>query len=173
MVIAVLFCTAMPSAVVFAQDSNPEVQPEELQSNLLERIQEESGGNVQFLIPENIVERIFAKPTAPKKQQEPRQSSGRPGVFKQQGFRVQIFSDGRNQASLEARARARGNAVVTKFPKYRGQVYTFSSAPNWFCRVGNFRSQAEANSALSELKRAFPAFAGEMRVVKSQIVLIK
>ena len=60
---------------------------------------------------------------------------------------------------------------MARFPKYRGQVYTFSSSPNWYCRVGNFRTAAEANAALAELKRAFPAFASEMRTVKSTVIL--
>ena len=89
------------------------------------------------------------------------------------GYSIQVFSDGRNQGSLEARAKARGSAVLAKFPKYRGQVYTFSQSPSWYTRVGNFRTQQEASEALSELKRAFPSFASEMRVVKCKIVVIK
>lgn len=94
-------------------------------------------------------------------------------VRKMQGYRIQVFSDGRNPQTLQARARARGNAVVAKFPKYRGQVYTFSSSPNWYTRIGNFETQAEASKALGELKRAFPQFAGEMRIVKSQVTITK
>ena len=97
----------------------------------------------------------------------------RPGVNKLQGYRIQVFSDGRNPATLQARARARGNAIVAKFPKYRGQVYSFSQSPNWYTRIGNFQTQEEASKALAELKRAFPSFAGEMRVVKSSITIIK
>ncbi|MDE5839947.1 MAG: SPOR domain-containing protein, partial [Muribaculaceae bacterium] len=85
------------------------------------------------------------------------------------GYRIQVFSDGRNQSSLEARAKARGNAIVARFPKYRGQVYTFSSAPNWYTRIGNFRNEEDAQKALDELKRSFPGFSSEMRVVRSKI----
>lgn len=97
----------------------------------------------------------------------------KPGVYKKQGFRIQVFSDGRNPATLQARARARGNAIIAKFPKYRGQVYSFSQAPNWYTRIGNFQTSEEASKALVELKRAFPGFATEMRVVKSSITIIK
>lgn len=89
------------------------------------------------------------------------------------GFRIQVFSDGSNPTTLQARAKARGNAIVAKFPKYRGQVYSFSSSPNWYTRIGNFKTSKEASAALAELKKAFPAFAAEMRVVKSQITIIK
>ena len=97
----------------------------------------------------------------------------KPGVHKFQGFRIQVFSDGSNQATLQTRAKARGNAIVAKFPKYRGQVYSFSKSPNWYTQVGNFLTQEEANKALAELKRAFPNFANEMRVVKSKVTIIK
>lgn len=97
----------------------------------------------------------------------------KPGVHKFQGFRIQVFSDGSNQATLQTRAKARGNAIVAKFPKYRGQVYSFSKSPNWYTQVGNFLTQEEANKAMAELKRAFPNFANEMRVVKSKVTIIK
>lgn len=97
----------------------------------------------------------------------------RPGVNRTNGYRIQVFSDGRSPHSLEARAKARGSAIVARLPKYRGQVYTFSSAPNWYTRVGNFATSQEASAALAELKRMFPQYASEMRVVKSQVVIIK
>lgn len=137
--------------------------------NPVEMIEETSGGNVEIDIPGNILEEIL--------KEEKKKGAGErqlvPGINKMPGYRIQVFSDGRNQHSLESRARARGNAIVARFPKYRGQVYTFSSAPNWYARVGNFRSQEEAASALAELKRAFPQFASEMRVVRSRIVVVK
>lgn len=138
--------------------------------NILEVIENESEGNVEFDIPEKIADKIFSVPTTGKKNTQTGTGNAvRPKPSKAQGFRIQVFCDGGNQSSLQARAKARCNAIASRFPKYRGQVYTFSSAPNWYGRVGNFKSQAEANAALAELKRAFPAFAGEMRVVKSQI----
>lgn len=139
-------------------------------SGVTERIEKESDGMIVIDIPPTILDLLV-------KEDERRPSSGqpalRPGVNKLAGYRIQVFSDGRNQGSLEARARARANAVVARFPKYRGQVYTFSSAPNWYARIGNFRTSSEAEAALLEIKRAFPQFASEMRVVKSSIVIIK
>lgn len=138
--------------------------------NVVERIESESNGNVNIDIPENLLDQILrGEKEAVKKESQ----TLRPGINKTHGYRVQVFSDGRNQHSLENRARARGNAIVARFPKYRGQVYSYSSSPNWYTRIGNFKTQAEASNALVELKRAFPQFAAEMRVVKSQIVIIK
>lgn len=136
--------------------------------NVVEKIQNESNGNVVIEIPPAILELILQN-NAPK----PKEQEIRPGLNKLSGFRIQVFSDGRNQHTLEARAKARGSAILARFPKYRGQIYTYSSSPNWYTRVGNFRNQADANSALEELKRAFPNYASEMRVVKCQIVVLK
>lgn len=143
------------------------------ENNIVEQIVVESEGNIEIDIPENILDELLKQPqqatTATKKQTGG--PSYKKGVNKVDGYRVMIFSDSKNPSSLQARARSRGNAVAAKLPKYRGQVYTYNKSPNWYCTVGNFSSQAEATKALGELKRAFPAFAAEMRVVKSQITV--
>lgn len=146
--------------------------PEEEEMNVIDRIMDESEGNVEIIIDDSLIEKILKMPVSHKRNR----NSGpaiRKGVNKLSGFRIQVFGDGRNQHSLESRARARGVAITARYPKYRGQVYTFSKSPNWFTHVGNFRTAAEANAALAELKASFPQFANEMRVVKSQIVIIK
>jgi len=139
--------------------------------DIVSRIVEESEGNVEIDIPDNILTLILTPPADNKRPSTEQQL--RPGINKMSGYRIQVFSDGRNQSSLEARAKARGSAILARFPKFRGQIYTFSSSPNWYTRVGNFRTQGEANAALAELKRAFPKFASEMRVVKCKIVVVK
>lgn len=132
--------------------------------NIVERIMLESNGNIEIEIAPDLLEKILTDPEVTVR----KKVTSDPNA-KQNGYRIQVFSDGRNQSSLEARAKARGNAIVARFPKYRGQVYTFSSAPNWYTRIGNFRTETEARQALDELKRSFPAFSNEMRVVKSKI----
>jgi hypothetical protein len=144
-------------------------QKTEQSSNPVGRIVEESNGNVSIDIPDKILDLIINIPDEPIK---PEKTLLRQGINKLTGYRIQVFSDGRNQHSLEARAKARGNAILARFPKYRGQIYSYSKSPNWYTRVGNFRTADEANNALTELKRAFPSFASEMRAVKCQIVVI-
>lgn len=134
--------------------------------NIVERIEAESNGNVTIEIDEDLLEKILTDPGVAVKKKENKD----PNAIRS-GYRIQVFSDGRNQSSLEARAKARGNAIVARFPKYRGQVYTYSSAPNWYTRIGNFRNEEEAEKALDELKRSFPNFSSEMRIVKSKISL--
>ncbi len=132
--------------------------------NIVERIEAESNGNVIIEIDDDLLEKILTDPGVTVRKKETKD----PNAMRN-GYRIQVFSDGRNQSSLEARAKARGNAIVARFPKYRGQVYTFSSAPNWYTRIGNFRNEEEAQKALDELKRSFPNFSSEMRVVRSKI----
>ena len=156
------------SAASFAQKSDSAADPD----NVIDRIVTESAGNVEIDIPESILKLILTPPESNKKKNE-KSENLKKGLNRLSGYRIQVFSDGRNQQSLEARAKARGNAVLAKFPKYRGQVYSFSKSPSWYTRVGNFRTEAEAAKALAELKRAFPKYAGEMRVVKCEIVIVK
>lgn len=136
--------------------------------NVVEKIEEESEGYITIDIPESILENILQTQTGKRAN-----SDLKSGINKLAGYRIQVFSDGRNQSTLESRAKARGNMILSKFPKYKGQIYTYSSSPNWYTRIGNFRTASEANSALTELKKAFPNLSSEMRVVKSQIVVIK
>lgn len=89
------------------------------------------------------------------------------------GYRIQIFSDGRNQQTLQSRARARAKQILARFPKYNHQVYSFSKAPNYYTRIGNFATRQEAEKALNELRRAFPDLAGEMRIVSGEVVIMK
>ena len=166
-IIMIIATTGGASLPVAAQSENT---ANSVKSNPVEVIEQESGGKIKINIPENILELIISDQDSQKKSTGP---VIRPGVNKLTGFRIQVFSDGRSQHSLESRAKARGSAIASRFPKYRGQIYTFSSAPNWYTRVGNFQTSNEASSALAELKRAFPQFASEMRVVKSPIVIIK
>lgn len=154
---------AVPSVVVAQQrqDDTPSV---------VEIIEEESEGRITIDIPPEILQLILEAEEKPSQHQH---TGNKTGYNKANGYRIQVFSDGRNQHSLESRAKARGNAILAKFPKYRGQIYSYSASPNWYTRVGNFRSANEANQALAELKSAFPGFASEMRVVKTQIVVLK
>lgn len=147
-----------------------ESDADERPANVVERIEQESLGKISIEIPEELIQKLMQPDEHKASSNTP---NLRPGINKLSGYRIQVFSDGRNQHSLEQRAKSRGNAIAAKFPKYRGQVYSFSSSPNWYTRVGNFRTSAEASAALAELKRAFPQYASEMRVVKSQIVVIR
>lgn len=165
-IIKVISILAMISAVftTYAEESHEakKINPKEIVNQIVEN----SNGNVNIEMTNDLYELLIPQ----KKNLKP---TNRKGIYRTHGYRIQVFSDGRNQHTLEARANARGNAILAKFPKYRGQVYTFSKLPNWFTRVGNFETIEEANEALKELKRAFPSFAGEMRTVNCEVLIRK
>ena len=150
-------CPAMAQNVSSGADNDP-----------ISMIEAESEGNVEIDIPQNIIDLLLKEQEVKHKRE-----NLRPGTNKMPGYRIQVFCDGNHQSSLESRARARGSAIVARFPKYRGQVYSYSSSPNWYTRIGNFRTSEEASTALAELKRAFPQYSNQMRVVKSQIIIVK
>lgn len=165
-----IFICAMAGLLSVPAMAQSESDADERPANVVERIEQESLGKISIEIPEELIQKLMQPDEHKASSNTP---NLRPGINKLSGYRIQVFSDGRNQHSLEQRAKSRGNAIAAKFPKYRGQVYSFSSSPNWYTRVGNFRTSAEASAALAELKRAFPQYASEMRVVKSQIVVIR
>ena len=81
------------------------------------------------------------------------------------GFRIQIFDSNARGARNEAQGRKR--AVERRFSKMRAYV-TFDS-PYWRVRVGDFHTRAEAEHALTELRRSFPGSGASFRIVRDRI----
>lgn len=92
--------------------------------------------------------------------------SEKPSNNKTAGYRIQIFSDN-NSRSAKNEARSRARAIESRFPQYRTYV-TFNS-PYWRLRVGDFKIQHDAVQAADEIKKAFPAYSREIRVVRDRI----
>jgi hypothetical protein len=53
------------------------------------------------------------------------------------------------------------------FPTYA--TYVAYASPYWRLRVGDFRSQYEAEKAAAEIRKAFPRYAKEVRVVRDRV----
>jgi hypothetical protein len=70
--------------------------------------------------------------------------------YKVTGFRVQVFAGGNSRQDRQKAERI-GNDVKMNFPDQ--PVYTHFYPPRWICRVGNYRSYAEADRMLNEVKR--------------------
>ncbi len=82
------------------------------------------------------------------------------------GYRVQVYADN-NVRSAKAEARQRERAVGQAFPSYG--TYVSYASPYWRLRVGDFRSQYDAEKAAAEIRKAFPRYAREVRVVRDRI----
>lgn len=80
------------------------------------------------------------------------------------GYRIQVYAGGNSRAARE-QAMRKGNQVKQYFADL--PVYTHFYSPRWTCRIGDFRSYAEASRVLSELK-ATGAFS-EAVIVKCKI----
>ncbi len=84
------------------------------------------------------------------------------------GYRVQVFSDN-NVRTAKAEAASKQRIISARLPQY--QTYVRYTSPYWRLKVGDFRTQQEANDAADELRKAFPAYSKEIRVVRDRISL--
>ena len=98
-------------------------------------------------------------PDSVKKAEEEKDENETPAVdmskkvmrssYKVTGYRVQAFAGGNSRAD-RLKAEQTGNAIKLKFPDQ--PVYVHFYSPRWICRVGNFRSQAEAQKMLAKVR---------------------
>jgi len=82
------------------------------------------------------------------------------------GYRIQAYTDN-NFKTAKAAAQQRARDIAMKFPQYRS--YITYKAPSWRLRIGDFKSQREAQAALSRIKSVFPKFARQMVIVRDHI----
>ncbi len=102
-----------------------------------------------------------------EEEQDQDQNQDKPRVRgKQVGYRVQVYADN-NVRSAKTEARQRERAIGSSFPQYG--TYVSYASPFWRLRVGDFRSQYEAEKAAAEIKRQFPGYAREVRVVRDRV----
>ena len=76
------------------------------------------------------------------------------------GYRVQVYADN-NVRVAKGEARRRHVPGMTTYVAY--------ASPYWRLRVGDFRTQAEAEKAAADIRRAFPGYAREVRIVRDRI----
>lgn len=81
------------------------------------------------------------------------------------GYRVQVYADN-NPRTAKGEARVRERAIGRRFPY---ATYVAYASPYWRLRVGDFRTMPEAEKAAAEIKRAFPGYAREVRIVRDRI----
>ena len=66
------------------------------------------------------------------------------------GYRVQAFAGG-NTRNDRQKAEQIGSNIKMNFPDQ--PVYVHFYSPRWICRVGNYKSFAEANRMLKAIKK--------------------
>lgn len=65
------------------------------------------------------------------------------------GFRIQLFFDSERSAINDARGQ-----FISRYPRI--DTYTTYDAPNFFLRVGDFRTRLEAEKVKEEISDLFP-----------------
>lgn len=86
------------------------------------------------------------------------------------GYRIQVFS-GNNARTAKREASVRAESIGEQFPEHA--TYVTYEAPYWRTRIGDFKTYEDASAAMAMIKNAFPAFAREMRLVRSRIKINK
>ena len=84
------------------------------------------------------------------------------------GYRIRVFS-GNQQTTSKNRCYAIQSNINEQMPEL--PTYVAFKTPNWRISVGDFRTSEEASSMLAQLRKAFPAYAKEMFIVKEKINL--
>lgn len=82
------------------------------------------------------------------------------------GYRIQAYNDN-NPSTGKTNVQKRARAIAMRFPQYRS--YISYNAPAWRLRIGDFKSQADAQAALSRIRSVFPQYAREMSVVRDKV----
>lgn len=124
-----------------------------------------TSGNTNIIQqPDQMLKRLL--PVESPVEEESKEEPVRPVNGRMAGYRVQVFSDN-NARTAKNEARSKQRVISSRFPKY--QTYVMYTSPYWRLKVGDFRTQQEANAAADELRRAFPSYSKEIRVVRDRV----
>ena len=91
-------------------------------------------------------------------------------AVQQQGYRVQVYSGNRQQT---AKAEAFRIEKLIQESGLGVETYVLYNPPFWKVRLGNFRTQAEAQQLRDEVVRLLPSLQGDTYVVRDQIQIIQ
>lgn len=119
--------------------------------------------------PEKLLKRLLPVTTPVEdeiKDREKDEQTARPVNGRMAGYRVQVFSDN-NARTAKNEARSKQRVISSRFPNY--QTYVMYTSPYWRLKVGDFKTQKEANAAADELRKAFPSYSKEIRVVRDRV----
>ncbi len=123
-----------------------------------------SGNSNIVTQPDEMLKRLL--PVESPVEEEVKEEPVRPVNGRMAGYRVQVFSDN-NARTAKNEARSKQRVISSRFPKY--QTYVMYTSPYWRLKVGDFRTQQEANAAADELRKAFPSYSKEIRVVRDRV----
>jgi len=125
-----------------------------------------NGGVISVDVPDSLLHRLEFNVNEEVNGDDAKQSSPSSRQVSSIGYRVEIFADN-NARTAKSQAQARRSRVSARLPQYA--TYMVFEAPYWRVRVGDFHSRQEAEVALSEIKKLFPAYGSDCRIVRSRV----
>jgi len=144
-------------------------------SGIVERLAEK-GSSVTVAAPEQLLRRAAAsaadapgenaETSSEGESTESEATESRPKGGKTVGYRVQVYADN-NVRSAKSEARQRERMVGGTFPQW--DTYVTYASPYWRLRIGDFRTQYEAEKAAADIRKQFPRYAKEVRVVRDRV----
>lgn len=156
-----------PTIFLMAQDATPSTGTTAATVTIVDHFTSVGGNTV--VQPDALMQRLLPIldaaeiEEADERRDTPTVSGSRPA-----GWRVQVFSDN-NPRTAKAEASRKERLITARFPQH--QSYVRYNAPYWRLRIGDFRTQQEANALADELRKAFPSYSKEIRVVRDRITL--
>lgn len=127
-----------------------------------------ASGHIRVEQPEELTRRLMGPSPvqgAAEASEENRETSEEQVRGTRAGYRVQAFDDN-NPRTSRGTAASLKSRIESTFP-YR--AYVSFNSPYWRVKVGDFRSRAEAESAMAEIRRAFPELKAYLRIVRDRI----
>lgn len=157
--IRLLLTAATAVAALLPQSAAADVEP---QPSIVDHITAGNSGNI-IIQPRALEDRLDPS-AAPAVNEQP--AEARPTHGRMAGYRVQVFSDN-NVHTAKNEARTKSRHISARFPQYR--TYVLYTSPYWRLKVGDFRTRQEADEAAGEIRKAFPAYSKEIRVVRDRV----
>lgn len=159
LILLIIFSVTSAFSTVLA--FSPAEQSEKANGNIMERLERIEG--ITIVQPVELRERLIqpVQSAATAKSQANAQADQR---SKSGTFRIEVFADNSRNAKSQATAKLRN--VQSRFPQYPATI-NFES-PFWRVRVGEFRSKGDADSALQEIRQAFPSYTPYLRVIRDR-----
>lgn len=129
----------------------------------------EASGNVSVNQPEALTRLLVFTPSANHGEHSEDSSTRHTQSEVRTGYRVQVFDDN-NPRSARANAESAERRIRAEFPHLRS--YLSFNSPYWRVKVGDFRTRAEAEAAMAEIRQALPSLAPYLRVMRDKINVI-
>jgi hypothetical protein len=104
---------------------------------------------VVTVVKDPLIDSLIAKRVALNKIKPITTNLASNAIVSQMGYRVQVFYGSDRRLTFSEQARFK-----TAYPKFG--TYIIYKEPNYYLRVGDFRTRMEAQKLLNELKTSFP-----------------